>query len=262
KNRNTNFLKVGDFSIQLVQALAKSYLTDARYDSYFEAAPEYPLITYFTATLSSPSYTTTQKGFIKQLTTYFKQQFPTLTLANRKDIFSKKFTESIDLSYSYFKCLNSIPLDPADGITHYDLLLYVTRRDFLIAKRLQYNTSPTNACGVTTTSTTTKAPTTSTSTSTALPTTTVACTETAVCAHGFIPKKNCGKWSCYRDYANIPAEWRGYWGVTHVCEWTWPGSFAISIHCKEENDWTKANYFYFFIGLYIPEGLPWAPGLF
>uniref|UniRef100_A0AC34FPM8 C-type lectin domain-containing protein n=1 Tax=Panagrolaimus sp. ES5 TaxID=591445 RepID=A0AC34FPM8_9BILA len=88
------------------------------------------------------------------------------------------------------------------------------------------------------------------------------CTETAVCSHGFIPKKNCGKWSCYRDYANIPRQWRGYWGVTHVCEWTWPGSHAVSIHCAEENNWTKARFLYFFTGLYIPKGLPWAPWLF
>uniref|UniRef100_A0AC34FX53 C-type lectin domain-containing protein n=1 Tax=Panagrolaimus sp. ES5 TaxID=591445 RepID=A0AC34FX53_9BILA len=52
---------------------------------------------------------------------------------------------------------------------------------------------------------------------------------------------------------------RGYWGVTHVCEWTWKGSFAASIHCQEENDWTFSTYKGFFLGLYIPEGIPWAP---
>uniref|UniRef100_A0A914Z6V1 Uncharacterized protein n=1 Tax=Panagrolaimus superbus TaxID=310955 RepID=A0A914Z6V1_9BILA len=35
KNRITKFLKIGDFSIQVIEAISKGYLTEARYNLYF-----------------------------------------------------------------------------------------------------------------------------------------------------------------------------------------------------------------------------------
>uniref|UniRef100_A0A914PR70 Uncharacterized protein n=1 Tax=Panagrolaimus davidi TaxID=227884 RepID=A0A914PR70_9BILA len=62
KNRITKFLIVGDFSIQLVQHLVKAYLSEARYNSYFEAptpTSEYPLLIYFDAILAFTNYSLT-----------------------------------------------------------------------------------------------------------------------------------------------------------------------------------------------------------
>uniref|UniRef100_A0A914PSG3 Uncharacterized protein n=1 Tax=Panagrolaimus davidi TaxID=227884 RepID=A0A914PSG3_9BILA len=171
KNRMTKFLKIGDFSIQLVQAIAKAYLTEDRYNSYFELPTngDYPLLTYMNATLSSTNWTTSEKASTAQLRNFYKQQFPSLDLAGRQQLLLTKFSESIDLNYVTFASLNRIPLDTTDGITHYDLILYLSRKDFLIAKRMQYTVSTTTTCMVTTsTTTTTKAIT----TTTAIPSTT------------------------------------------------------------------------------------------
>jgi hypothetical protein len=71
-----------------------------------------PFILSLNATLSSSTYTLTQKGFIKQLMNYFIQQWSTtITIEARLTLISMKYSESIDLSYSYFGCLNSIQIN-------------------------------------------------------------------------------------------------------------------------------------------------------
>uniref|UniRef100_A0A914PZW7 Uncharacterized protein n=1 Tax=Panagrolaimus davidi TaxID=227884 RepID=A0A914PZW7_9BILA len=157
KNRITKFLIVGDFSIQLIQHLAKAYLSEARYNSYFEPptpASEYPLLIYFDPILTFTNYSLTQKGFIKQIRNYFKQQFPLLNLDGRQQLFSKKFCESIDLTYTYYALLNTIPLDPSDGINHFDLIIYVSRKEFLLSTRQPYITTAPAPCVITTSTTT------------------------------------------------------------------------------------------------------------
>ena len=70
-----------------------------------------PFILSLNATLSSSTLTLTQKGFIKQLMNYFIQQWSTtITIEARITLISMKYSESIDLSYSYFGCLNSIDI--------------------------------------------------------------------------------------------------------------------------------------------------------
>uniref|UniRef100_A0A914PX24 Uncharacterized protein n=1 Tax=Panagrolaimus davidi TaxID=227884 RepID=A0A914PX24_9BILA len=189
KNRITKFLIVGDFSIQLVQHLAKAYLSETRYNSYFEPptpTSEYPLLIYFDPIFTFTNYSLAQKGFIKTLRNFYKQQFPLLNLDGRQQLFSKKFCESIDLQYSYFALLNGIPLEPSDGITHYDLIIYLSRRGYLLSTRQPYITTAPAPCVITTstttikttqTTTTTKKPTTTTTT-TSKPSTTTATTTT------------------------------------------------------------------------------------
>uniref|UniRef100_A0A914P9D6 Uncharacterized protein n=1 Tax=Panagrolaimus davidi TaxID=227884 RepID=A0A914P9D6_9BILA len=177
KNRITKFMIVGDFSIQLIQHLAKAYLSEARYNSYFEPpAPtsEYPLLIFFDPILTFTNYSITQKSFIKQIRNYYKQQFPLTNLDGRQQLFSKKFCESIDLTFTYFALLNGIPLDPSDGITHFDLIIYVSRRDYLLSTRQPYITTAPAPCVITTSTTTVR--TTPTTTTTKKPTTTTTTT--------------------------------------------------------------------------------------
>jgi hypothetical protein len=70
-----------------------------------------PFILSLNSSLSSTTLTLTQKGFIKQLMNYFIQQWSTvITIEARLTLISMKYSESIDLSYSYFGCLNSIDI--------------------------------------------------------------------------------------------------------------------------------------------------------
>jgi hypothetical protein len=115
-----------------------------------------PFIVSLNAALSSSAYTTTQKGFIKQLSTYFTQQWSTVTTYEaRLNLISMKFSESIDLSYSYFGCLNSINIQGFGSFWN------------LIIFSCQKNTIP-PTCGCTVPVFTT----------TAMPTTTIAATTT------------------------------------------------------------------------------------
>uniref|UniRef100_A0AC34FH51 Uncharacterized protein n=1 Tax=Panagrolaimus sp. ES5 TaxID=591445 RepID=A0AC34FH51_9BILA len=95
------------------------------------------------ATLASPNYTTTVKAFIKQTFTNLVTNFQSRNILGREDYFSKKSSESFELSWSYFKDFGRIPLDPVDEITYYHLLLRSPQQAFLKAKLMQYVTSPT-----------------------------------------------------------------------------------------------------------------------
>uniref|UniRef100_A0A914PGF1 Uncharacterized protein n=1 Tax=Panagrolaimus davidi TaxID=227884 RepID=A0A914PGF1_9BILA len=156
KNWSTKSIDIAwDFSIQVLQYLVKAYLTEARYNSYFEPpipTSEYPLLTYYDAALLSANFSITQKGFIKQVRNYYKLQFPSLNLEGRQQLLLKRFSADIDLSYSYFAVFNRIPLDPSDGITHYDLILYLSRKDDLLRF---YNQLPITTTTITTTPTST-----------------------------------------------------------------------------------------------------------
>lgn len=81
-----------------------------------------PFILAMNKTLSMTTYTNTQKGFIKNLMNYFIQQWTTVTTVEaRMTLISMKFSESIDLSYSYFACLNSIQIEGFGS--WYDLII-------------------------------------------------------------------------------------------------------------------------------------------
>lgn len=102
----------GYFSFQQWSDVAVTY---ERQDSVSVALAgqgmDCPFILSLNASLSSSAYTLTQKGFIKQLITYFTQQWTSVvTIEARLTLISMKYSESIDLSYSYFGCLNSIDI--------------------------------------------------------------------------------------------------------------------------------------------------------
>jgi hypothetical protein len=81
-----------------------------------------PFILAMNKTLSMTTYTNTQKGFIKNLMNYFIQQWASVTTVEaRMTLISMKFSESIDLSYSYFSVLNSIQIEGFGS--WYDLII-------------------------------------------------------------------------------------------------------------------------------------------
>jgi hypothetical protein len=85
---------------------------------------ECPFIVSLNATLSSSSYTTVQKGFIKQLMNYFIQQWTvTVTIEARMNLISMKFSEACDTSYAYFAVLNGISIQGFNGGCWWDLII-------------------------------------------------------------------------------------------------------------------------------------------
>uniref|UniRef100_A0A914YUY3 C-type lectin domain-containing protein n=1 Tax=Panagrolaimus superbus TaxID=310955 RepID=A0A914YUY3_9BILA len=78
------------------------------------------------------------------------------------------------------------------------------------------------------------------------------CHDKPVCPSEWIAHKSCGRWFCYREISPLPANKKNIIGVTNLCEQTWPRSHAVSIHCKDENDYIKTNFGNFLIGLTIP----------
>jgi hypothetical protein len=105
-------LQLESFSFAQWSSVAITYQQQTEYSVVLSGqGMDCPFILSLNATLSSTAYTNTQKGFIKQLMNYFIQQWTTVTTVEaRLALISMKFSESIDLSYSYFACLNSIPL--------------------------------------------------------------------------------------------------------------------------------------------------------
>lgn len=83
-----------------------------------------PFILAMNATLATTGqYSNTQKAFIKNLMNFFIQQWTTVTTVEaRLTLISMKFSESIDLSYSYFACLNSIQIQGFGS--WWDLIIY------------------------------------------------------------------------------------------------------------------------------------------
>uniref|UniRef100_A0A914P6A4 Uncharacterized protein n=1 Tax=Panagrolaimus davidi TaxID=227884 RepID=A0A914P6A4_9BILA len=113
----------GFFAFSQWSDAAESYYKETIYESILEGEGfECPFILALNKTLSSSKYTLTQKGFIKQLMNYFIQQFPGKTVEQRLTLISMKFSESIDLSYTYFACLGGISIEGWGNF--YDLIIF------------------------------------------------------------------------------------------------------------------------------------------
>uniref|UniRef100_A0A914YXA5 Uncharacterized protein n=1 Tax=Panagrolaimus superbus TaxID=310955 RepID=A0A914YXA5_9BILA len=125
----------GFFAFSQWSDAAESYYKETIYESILEGEGlQCPFILALNKTLSSTLYTPTQKGFIKQLMTYFTQQFTGKTVEQRLTLISMKFSESIDLSYSYFSTLGGITIEGWGNF--YDLIIF----------SCQYQTIPSD-CG-------------------------------------------------------------------------------------------------------------------
>jgi hypothetical protein len=83
-----------------------------------------PFIVSLNATLSNSTFTTVQKGFIKQLMNYFIQQWTvTITIEARIKLISMKFSESCDTSPAYFSVLNIISIQGFEGGCWWDMII-------------------------------------------------------------------------------------------------------------------------------------------
>ena len=103
----------------------------AVYESYFVPAPTYPIIDGLLGTMAMNNLTNTQKGFLKNTASYFNQSLPLLaTPDERLNWFSMKFSESIDLSYSYYSVQTG--LEFKDGEAKYmDILMWTCQKEAL-----------------------------------------------------------------------------------------------------------------------------------
>uniref|UniRef100_A0A914Q9W4 Uncharacterized protein n=1 Tax=Panagrolaimus davidi TaxID=227884 RepID=A0A914Q9W4_9BILA len=106
------------------------------YDKYFEI-PDPLLVKTMNNSVfydQAANFTLTQKAFIKQISSYFAQQFPLLsTIPQRQNLVGMKFSESLDLTDSYFKIFNYVQMEKYDG-NFYEMIRHNCQRNFLTSE--------------------------------------------------------------------------------------------------------------------------------
>uniref|UniRef100_A0A914YSW5 Uncharacterized protein n=1 Tax=Panagrolaimus superbus TaxID=310955 RepID=A0A914YSW5_9BILA len=106
------------------------------YDKYF-GTPDPLLVRTMNNSVFSPqaaNFTITQKGFIKQTYSYFTQKFPLLSsIPQRQNLVEMKFSEILDMSYSYFQAFNYVQMEKYDG-NFYEMIRHICQRNFLTSE--------------------------------------------------------------------------------------------------------------------------------